>query len=696
MVGFPSYFLRAAALSCFLLSGYTVAAQEETTEQLIEDVIAQDAEEGGEFTFNDAFSLLEGYERRPLDLNRATAEELNATFLLSPLQTDRLLTYRDLMDGFISIYELQAVPGLDMETIRRLLPFVTVDKGLDDVTVPLKTLLTEGQRELFVRGGRRLERARGYDPADPRYLGSPDRLYLKYRQRYGNQLSFGVVAEKDPGEVFFGREDVRRGFDYYGVHFFVRNLNRRVRALALGDFSVSFGQGLILFTGFGFGKSSYTTTVARSSPTLQPYASVNEFSFVRGAGVTLDLGRHWEATVFGGRQNRTGNLAADSLSVSSLSLSGYHRTRNELDDRRLVGQTTYGGNLRYQPLRRLQVGINFVGEHLSTPLLPREQAYNRYYFRGTDLGNVSLDYRYRLRNFSFFGEVAGIAFSGGHGATPQASGLAMLHGVNVGLDPKVDLVLLYRRYAPEYRALNARPFGETAGGRNETGLYLGLELRPGLRWRANAYVDVWRHPWLRYNIDAPSSGREYRFRLTYTIKRKLDTYFELRSETKGAGVDGGEALKLDPVIDRTRFQARLHAGYRITPALEWRSRLDAGFTEDAHDGRQSGFMIFQDLHYRPLGAFSFSGRLAVFRTPGYDVRFYEYENGLTYNARVLPYYGEGLRSFLLLRYKGIRNLTLEARIARTQTTDGSTLGSGLEATDNTHRTEVAGQVIWRW
>ena len=695
MVAGRGYSLRSAALLLAVLP-YLAHGQEETTEQIIEDVIAQDAEEGGEFTFNDAFSLLEGYERRPLNLNTATAEDLNATFLLTPLQTDRLLAYRDRMAGFISIYELQAVPGLDLETIRRMLPYVRVDKGLDDITVPLRTMLRDGDREVYLRGGRRLEQARGYADPDPTYLGSPDRLYVKFRQRYGNQLSFGVVAEKDPGETFLGGRAQRRGFDYLGWHFFVRNLNPRVRALAIGDFSVSFGQGLILYTGFGFGKSSYTTSVARSSPTLQPYASVNEFSYVRGGGVTLALHPKWELSLFGGRQRRTGNLSADSFSVTSLGLSGYHRTRNELADRRLVGQTTFGGNLRYRPLRKLEGGINFIGTRLSLPLLPREQVYNRAYFRGTQLGNVSVDYRYQWRNFSFFGEVAANAYCCGEGEKPDRSGTALLTGVNVGLDPKADLAIVFRRYDPAYRALRARPFGESSGGRNETGLYLGLELRPAVRWRVNGYVDLWRHPWLRFNIDAPTTGEEYRLRLTYTVKRKLDTYLELRSETKGTGLNGGEALKLDPVAPRTRFQFRAHAGYRLTAALEWRSRLDVGSTEDPAEGRRSGLMVFQDLHYRPLGPFGFSARLAVFRTPGYDVRFYEYENGLTYNARVVPYYGEGLRGFLLLRYKGIRRLTLEARVARTENTDGRTLGSGLEATGKTHRTEVAGQVVWRW
>ena len=681
---FPAHLRAAALLFCLFLAALLPAQTE--PEQLIEDVIAQEAEDGGEFTFNAAFDLLEAYARRPLDLNKADAETLAATYLLSPPQVDALLEYRAQMDGFISVYELQAVPGLDLETIRRLLPYVTVGRGLDDINVPLKTLLTQGNRELFLRASRRLETARGYETPDPRYAGDPWRTYVKYRQRYGTQLSLGIVAEKDPGEAFFRGSNRRRGFDFYSAHLFLRGLNRRVRAVALGDFSVSFGQGLILYTGFGFGKSSLTTSVARRSPTLQAYASVNEASFMRGAGVTLALSKHLEATVFGSRRPRTANISRDSVTVTSLNLSGLHRTEGEIADRNALIQHSYGGTLRYSPTDRLQVSFNVLGEHLGRPLQRTPRPYNRFYFNGDRLHNLSLDYRYRLRNFSFFGEVAGAVNAGN----------AMLHGINIGLDRRADLAIVYRNYDRDYQALSAQPFGEASGGRNEEGIYLGLELRPATRWRINAYYDLWKHDWLRFNIDAPSTGREYRLRINYSIKRKLDTYVELRSETKGYGIPAPEGAKIDPVVPRTRFQARLHAGYRLTSALEWRSRLDLGYTEDARKGRQRGVMLFQDLHYRPLGPLSVSGRLAVFRTDSYDVRFYEYENGLTYNALVTPYYNEGGRSFLLLRYKGIRKLTLEARVAQTRSFNGRTFGSGLEATGKRWRTEVGGQVIWRW
>lgn len=680
----------------------TLSAAQDYQDQLIEDVIANEGEDSDEFTFNAAFALLEGYRRRPLDLNKATLEQLSETFLLSGPQIDRLFAYRDRMGGFISIYELQAVPGLDLETINRLRPFVQVGGGLDDATVGLGRMLSEGSRELFLRASRRLETARGYelgpDDATNFYLGDPYRLYAKYRQRYGNQLSFGVVMEKDPGEPLFRESNRNRGFDFYSAHFFLKNINRRFKAIALGDFTVSFGQGLILYTGFGFGKSSYSTNVARTSETLRPYASVNEFSFMRGAGVTIGLTDQLELTVFGSRRGRNANIIEatdtldgidpDFLAVSSLNLSGFNRTPAEVADRNAITQISYGGSLQFRPSQRLKLGFNFLGENLSRPLERNPQAYSRFFFSGTDLQNASLDYRYRYRNFTFFGELA----------HSLGSGTAMLHALQLGVDRDVDVAIVYRRYERDYQALNAFPFGETSGGRNEEGLYFGLEVRPNIHWRLNAYYDLWSNPWLRFNVDGPSGGREYRFRLTYTQKRKLNAYLEVRSETKGFGTDGDERefTNLDPVVNRTRFQGRLHFGYKITKALEWRSRIDAGFTEDELNGRQEGFMLYQDFHYRPLGPLSFSARFAVFDTDGFDVRFYQYENGLTYNAFVLPYYNQGTRTFLLLRYKGIRGLTFEGRIAQTFFSDGTTFGSGLEATDKSRRTELGTQVIYRF
>lgn len=682
----------------------TDGTEEEFQQQLIEDIATNAEADTDEFSFNAAFDLLTTYRKRPLNLNRATYDELLETLLLTPIQIGQLLEYRDRMNGFISPYELQVIPSMTLDDVRRIQPYFRIGNDLDDIKTPLGRMIKEGNRELYVRWNRNLESAEGYerDPDDGRqyYLGSPDRLYTRFRSRYGNKMSFGFTAEKDPGEAFFAENNSKRGFDYYSAHFFLRGVNRTVKAVAIGDYNISFGQGLVLFTGFGFGKSSQTTNIARGGQTLRPYTSVNEFNFMRGAATTLAFGKKTELTLFGSRKGRTANVVnpvdtldidADLRAISSLNLSGFNRTPNEVEDRNAITQISYGGSLSYRPNQRLHVSFNVLGENLSQPLELANRAYNRFFFQGTDLLNASVDYRYRYKNFTFFGEVA--TSRNMTSGQENSSGVAQLHGLMLGLNRYADLSVLYRNYGVNYQSLNARVFGETVNGRNEKGLYFGLELRPGKHWRINAYYDLFEFPYFRFNVDAPDQGHEYRFRVTYWQKRKLETYLELRSETKGIGLSGEI---IDPVIPRTRFQGRLHFGYKITPQLEWRSRIDAGFTEDANEGQQKGLMVFQGLHYRPRGDWSFSGRVAIFNTDDYDVRFYQYENGLLYNARVVPYYGRGTRSFLLVRYKGVRKLTIEARVAQTFFTDGRTVGTGLEATGGPVRTEVGGQVIYRF
>ncbi|PHI18933.1 hypothetical protein CEQ90_15515 [Lewinellaceae bacterium SD302] len=667
-------------------------------EQIIEDQLANEATDNEDFDLNFAFAGLDVYRRKPLDLNRATAEELAELPFFNDIQIGQILDYRDRMNGFVNQYELQVIPSLDLETIRAATPYLRVGGGIDDLRTPIGQMLKESDRTLFLRWNRFLEETRGY--SDGRYLGDPNQFYVRFRQQYSNKLSFGFTAEKDPGEPFFKGPNAKRGFDYYSAHFYMRNVNKTIKAVALGDFTVNFGQGLILYTGFGAGKSALVTSVRRSGRVIKPYGSVNESLFKRGAAVTLGLGKNVEFTAFGSRRGRDGNLLSpDTItleefiditteaSISSLDLDGLHRTEAEIEDRNAVQQTSFGGSLRYNfPRNKGKIGINVLNENLDSPLRLSDQPYNRFFFRGTTLSNASVDYTYRWRNLTFFGEVAG----------SDNGGMAQLHGLLAGLDRYVNLAVVYRKYDRDYQALNARPFGETAGGRNEEGLYFGVEVNPAKNWKFSGYYDLFRFPWLRFNTDGPSSGNEWRFRVTYWQKRKLETYVELRKESKGVGVD---LLfnPLDGVVQRDRFQGRLHFAYKVNKSFEWRNRIDWGFADNPINDRQTGFMVYQDFIYRPISIpVSFTSRIAFFNTDGYQVRFYNYENGLLYNFRIPAYYGRGTRMYLNVRYKGIRNVTIEGRIAQLFYADREVIGSGIAATTLPRRTEVGAQIKFKF
>src|SRR5690606_27719461 len=64
----------------------------------------------------------------------------------------------------------------------------------------------------------------------------------------------------------------------------------KLKTLALGDYQLSFGQGLVSASAFGVGKGGETiTTVRRSDLGIRPYTSTLENTFFRGAAATYSL-----------------------------------------------------------------------------------------------------------------------------------------------------------------------------------------------------------------------------------------------------------------------------------------------------------------------------------------------------------------------------------------------------------------------
>ena len=692
---------KSLPLIWFLLCPLFLVAQTDSLvlisqEDLLES-FAQGEDDDSAFDYNDLFERLDYLRRRPLDLNKASEADLFDFPFLNELQRAALIEYRRTTGDFISIYELQAVPGFDLATIRQLLPFVTVRRpGLLDG--PLFGDTREGRSQLLMRWARMIEPRRGFTIPDDdfvsnRYLGDRNRLFLRYRYQQANRLSFGLTAEKDPGEEFF-RGSNKQGFDFYSAHLFFQNPVKRVTSVALGDYSISMGQGLLIYQGFAPRKSALTTLVKRTGRPLRPYMSVNEFDFFRGAAATFDLGKNLELLAFGSMRGRDANLVIveededsdepNASFITSLQTSGLHRTPREIENKNAIRQTSAGATLKWRQ-RRFHVALNGLYEHLSQPLLRRTALYNQFAFNGTEVLNFSADYSFTLRNLHFFGETA----------RSQNGALATINGLLLALDRRVDLVLLHRDFARNYQALNAKPFAETVGGANEQGIYMGMQFQMNKQWRFNGYYDIWRHPWLRFRVNAPSSGHEWLARITYTKRRKMEAYFQLRQEikTQNTVVENG---KFDAPVPINLFQARLHFGYQLAKGVEWRSRLDAGFFEK--DGiKQTGIMMYQDLIYKMVGSpLYFSTRFAIFDTDGFNVRFYAYERDVLNDFSIPAYYDRGTRFYIVSGYRLGRQWRLEARYARSYFTNLDFIGSGLDRIDGNTRSEVKAQLRWEF
>lgn len=100
-------------------------------------------------------------------------------------------------------------------------------------------------------------------------------------------------------------------------------------------------------------------------------------------------------------------------------------------------------------VKRFKLSGNILYTGFNAPLM-RDKAflYRKFLFNGTSLVNASVDYSWRYRNYTFFGELA----------ASDNSGTAQIHGLLLGLDRKVDMSLVYRKYDSDYQVLNPNAF----------------------------------------------------------------------------------------------------------------------------------------------------------------------------------------------------------------------------------------------
>jgi len=607
---------------------------------------------------------LEYYRRHPLNLNEADREALESLGILTALQVDQFIRYRQATGQLIDVYELQAIPHFDLATIRRLLIYAKVSAG-----IPLNKN-TAGSHEVLSRTSRIIEKSNAYkNGSSRRYEGSPYYLLLRYRYRLGNIISAGFLGEKDAGEPFF-RKVQKKGFDFYSAHFFVKNW-KKLKALAMGDYTVNLGQGLICWQGMGLGKSAEVMSIKREAPVLAPYRSAGEFYFHRGAGLTIGSGK-FEATGFFSARRISASGSGDSSGIfSGIVSSGYNRLPVEWEKKGVIALKAAGGNITYRE-RTTRLGLNAYWYQFDRTLRKRELPYNLFILPGRSDLKLGLDFSSNYKNLHLFGEAA----------VQNSHGKAFLLGGLLALDSRMDLSFVYRNFSPQFSSLWGSAFSENALPGNEKGLYLGLAFRPFYGLKIHGYADHFRFPWLKYRVNAPSSGEEYQLLISYTPDKRSEIYLRFRSEIKEMNVSAPL-----PYVNKVRRQGwRVHIYKELTEWVSVQSRMEWVSYGSGRLGEQ-GFLWYAELAGRISRSLKGNCRLQLFDSEGFNSRIYAYEQDLLYSFSLPANSESGLRYYLNLNYELSKKLEFWMKISRSVFSVPG-IGTGSDEIVGSHRTEV--------
>ncbi len=660
-----------------------------TTEQQLENIT--NSNEDAETEDDSYLQQLASFQKNPININYASEIELKELRLLTPIQISNLISYRNYLGLLINVYELQSIPSWDIATIQKIRQYVSVSKNADIIS-SIADRLKGGEHTILLRATQIIEPSKGFqiDPAAGKnyYPGSQQRVFVRYRYQYKNLLQYGVVGEKDAGEQFF-KGAQKQGFDFYSAHLFARNIGM-IKSLAIGDYTVNLGQGLTQWMSLAFKKGPDVLSTKREADVLRPYNSAGEIFFHRGLGITVGK-KNWAATVFASYKKTDANFAAGDTTqtqddfVTSFQTSGFHRTASEVADKGVQRQLAFGGNFSYK-IKNLHLGLNAIQYSFKYPLQKATDPYNLYALTGKSFGNYSIDYSYTYNNLHFFGEVA----------TTNKKYPATINGLLISVANNVDMSFVYRNISKGYQSLYTNAFTESSTPNNEKGLFSGITIRPTNAWRIDAYADFYKFPWLRYRVNAPTTGSDYVVQLNYKPNKVFEIYTRFKSESKSINYNPKD-LTLSPVIPQPKQYWRTQFSYKINSVYSFRSRVETVWFDKKGDAPENGFLLYADLIFKPtLKPFSANMRLQYFETDGYNSRLYAYENDVLYSFSIPVFYDKGYRYYLNVNYDISKKLSLWGRVAQYLYPNKSLIGSGLDEIKGNHRTEVKLQALYKF
>jgi hypothetical protein len=661
------------------LQAQQVNRQNLDLERLVDEIFSVQDED---INYEELYENLAQLYSNQADLNLISEEQLRSIFILNEHQIQSFLSYRAEAGPFLSIYELQNIDGFSQDVIQKLIPFVTVidqTKILDRNI--FKRITSEKNNYLILRYDRTLEQKEGYleeAPSSSKYLGSPDRFYARFLTRRPGDFSLGFTVEKDPGEqMSWSPSKKQYGPDYISFHTQVLNKGR-LKNLIIGDYQAQFGQGLILGSAFGIGKNSEAiTTIRRGNLGFMPYTSLYEASFMRGAAITYSINKQLSISGMLSSHWRDGSLKQDTLDgtpdfISTLQLTGLHRTESELENRKSVKEDNVAAVFNYK-LKSLDAGFIYHYTHFNTQVISNPTIYNQFYFQGKENSNVGIFLNYHWKNFAFFSEAAHTINYGS----------AIVAGLIGSITSALDISLLYRKYDKDYHTFYSNAISENTLPINEKGIYWGWKYTFNKKYSFSGYVDFFEFPWLRYRSYSPSDGREWLFRINYRPSKNISLFVQAREEIKARNSSTNTNLYLN--IPGTKHNYWINADYAVNTRLSFKTR--AQFSTYSLDAKSNGMAIIQDINLN-LGKIAISGRYALFDTDNYDNRLYIYEKDVWLAFSFPAYYGVGIRNYLLLQYTVSKNIDIWFRWAHVRYTDRNTIGSGGETIQGNIRNDI--------
>ncbi len=437
----------------------------------------------------------------PLEVNLSSRSRLEKSGLLTSYQIASLLDYRERCGDVMSFAELAAVDGFGKEMSDALKPFVSLMSSSSPLTGakygrrPHNSLIANSSSKIKNPG----------NESDAQYAWN-----TKYTITSQGRFSAGVSLKND--------WQTSRWTPYSASAYASVIGKRYLSMLSVGDFSLHFGQGLALWTGFSMSGVQSSTSFWKRPTGIRPSQSLSSSSTMRGVAAQLDFGR---------------------LSISAFTAFPGLRPWME-DDKKLVASVLPGINASWHS-KYGAVSITMYGA-----------------FDGkVSSSKMSADIRYCIRGIEVFGEASLDAVT----VIPAANG-----GVLIPFGDKWKLAM-YGRWIPAGYAMEyCAPMRSWSGKTGESGVAAGLSYGS-----VQLLADFARL--------SGSEKRQVKAQLLFPwkISENASLAFSLRDKWQNRGVGNRTDVRADLKLSYGNWQTSFRANAVATDSFAGLVYADEGY-----------------------------------------------------------------------------------------------------------------------
>lgn len=573
--------------------------------------------------------------RRPLDINKAKFRDFEELLILSPIEIDEILEYREKHGSFLSIYELQQIESIPSHKLKSLKPFLTI-KSTNKDQRPIRERLRSPDIHYLLLRNNIPEFSQALSlPQEVLNQGKDNSAVLtKYKYQRISDFSFGINLEKDVGEhIHLKNNKAHILTDHKSLFLFLENKGS-FEQIIIGDYNLQFGQGLAFGSGFGFGKGGDPIiSVKKNNLGIVPHSSSLETGFLRGIALKWKSGMH-NIILFSSYQLANANVEMNE--IRSFHNSGYHRNENEISKRNTYFEGI--GGFKYDlELSRSRIGLVLALSESEFPYRPDKRPDNLFIGNDKSYNLSAFDYEWNISSYSLFGEMV----------IDNQQNLSLVQGLLTSLSKQTDLSGILRYYSPGYKGIRPLSFGEHNDANNELGLYLGLKQRLGRKAELSFYTDSYYFPWLKFQSSKIQNGSELFIGLRYRLLRTANIIFNYRKKERIN--DLNETVSYELYRSKARYSMVLE--HKLNDKISLRNGFQYLQSSD------NAYALYSDLRLE-FKKVRIDSRLCYFNTNDFSSAVYLGERDVLYAFSAPALYGQGSRSYFLIKYPYRKNIQL--------------------------------------